>query len=166
MADFWTWTSYTNFFQFFFQNFLKKGQKRWKRAFWPKFFYWLVRTPENNCACQISAFFHFWLPQKRTFWSCDFTKIRKFRSKLGQKGVKIGEKVPFSPIFFIGWLESLKKVCMQNFSFLSLFVTPKTGIFILRFLRKLTFSIFWLFNFQKFTKSSFFKISSWNSRFE
>ena len=56
----------------------KRGQNRWKRAVRSKITKYVVRKPEKNDACKISAFYHFLLPKKRTFLPWFFTKIDIF----------------------------------------------------------------------------------------
>ena len=149
----------------FGQNFVKKGQNWWKSAFWPNFFYLMIKTPEKHCACKIWAFYHFSLPPKWTFLSCVFTKIEKNGSKLGQKGVKTGEKGRLELKSLNTWLESLEKMLHAKFQLFITFGYQKNENFYPDFLRKSIFSKFWLFEIEKFTERSFFKISSWNSRF-
>ena len=150
----------------FGQNFVKKGQNWWKSAFSPNFFYLMVKTPGKHSACKIWAFYHFSLPPKWTFLSCVFTKIKKIRPKLGQKGVKTGEKGRWGPKLLNTWLENLEKMTHAKFQLFITFCYPKNGHFYPDFLRKSIFSNFWLFEIEKFTIWSFFRISSWNLRFE
>ena len=68
-----------NFRTIFRQIFVKNGQNRGNWAFRSKIPKWVVRTPENNCTYQISAFHPLSLPQKRTLLSCVFYENRYFQ---------------------------------------------------------------------------------------
>ena len=82
----------------------------------------------------MACFFDFGLERADFGTWTSYTKFsEKNLVKILSKRVKIGEKVRFRQIFFIWWLNAWKTLCMQNLSFLSLFVTPKMDIFIMRF---------------------------------
>ena len=144
----------------FGQNFVKKGQNWWKSTFSPNIFYLMVKTPGKHSACKIWAFYHFSLPPKWTFLSCVFTKIKKIRPKLGQKGVKTGEKGRWGPKLLNTWLENPEKMMHAKFQLLSLFVTQKTEIFTLIFYKNRYFRIF---DFSKLKNSPFGHFSGYRA---
>ena len=150
-------------YEIFGKNF---GQNWWKSAFWPIFFIWGLKRLKTLFMQNLRAFYHFSLPPKWTFSSCGFTKIKKIRPKLGQKGIKTGEKGWWRPKLLNTWLENLEKMTHAKFQLFITFCYPKNGDFYPDFLRKSIFSNFWLFEIEKFTIWSFFRISSWNLRFE